>query len=261
VVAMIHSRALRYGLALAVLAGFAVGGWFWLRDSSFVQVRDVEITGITASEGDRVRESLEEAALHMTTLNVRKDVLNDSVRPYSSVAALNVKTDFPHKLSIEVVERQPVAALAANSKRRVPVTGAGVVLRGVTADRDLPSVALEHLPPGTKVTDAKLLRALAVAGAAPLALRRKTDELDVDDRGVVAFLNDGPELVFGTHDDADAKWVAAARVLAEPSAAGASYLDLRVPGRVAAGGLAPVASEDVDPNPQLEAENSPTLDP
>jgi cell division protein FtsQ len=136
-----------------------------------------------------------------------------------------------------------------------------VVLRGVAAGRDLPSVALEHLPPGEKVTDAKLLRALAVAGAAPAALRRKTEQFDVDDRGVVAFMDGGPDLVFGTDDDANAKWVAAARVLAEPSAAGATYLDLRVPGRVAAGGLAPVASEGVDPNPQLEGQNSPTLDP
>ena len=129
-----------------------------------------------------------------------------------------------------------MAALAADSKRRVPVTGAGVVLRGVTAGRDLPSVTLEHLPAGPKITDTKLLRALAVAGAAPPALRRKTEEFDFDDRGVIAFMNGGPDLVFGTADDAGAKWVAAARVLAETSAAGATYLDLRVPGRVAAGG-------------------------
>jgi cell division protein FtsQ len=258
---MFHSRALRAVVVVVVLAALGAGGWVWLRDSSIVRVREVEITGITASEGDRVREALEEAALHMTTLNVRKELLRETVRPYASVARLNIETDFPHKLSIEVVERQPVAALAANSKRRLPVTGSGVVLRGVAADRDLPSVTLDHLPSGPKVTDAKLLRALAVAGAAPLALRRKTEELDVDDRGVVAFMSGGPDLVFGTAEDADAKWVAAARVLAETSAAGATYLDLRVPGRVAAGGLAPVPAEGSDSNPQLEGENSPTLDP
>ena len=258
---MIHSRALRYVLVVVALVALGVGGWVWLRNSSFVEVRDVEITGITASEGDRVRDRLQEAALHMTTLNVRKDVLADTVRPYSSVARLNIKTDFPHKLSIEVVEQQPVAALASNSKRRVPVTGSGVVLRGVTADRELPSVTLDHLPSGPKVTDTKLLRALSVAGAAPAELRRKTLEFDVDDRGVVAFMDDGPDLVFGNDEEADSKWVAAARVLAETSAAGATYLDLRVPGRVAAGGLAPVAPEQPDPNPPPEAENSPTLDP
>ena len=61
--------------------------------------------------------------------------------------------------------------------------------------------------------------------------------------GLTIDLRDGPPLLFGTRDDAVAKWAAAARVLAEPSAAGATYLDLRVPGRVAAGGLGPVPQE------------------
>ena len=62
-------------------------------------------------------------------------------------------------------------------------------------------------------------------------------------------LKNGPELVFGTDADARAKWLAAARVLAESSAAGATYLDLRIPGRVAAGGLAPVEPGGREPEP------------
>ncbi|MET0811192.1 MAG: hypothetical protein ABWY65_08780, partial [Thermoleophilaceae bacterium] len=55
-----------------------------------------------------------------------------------------------------------------------------------------------------------------------------------------------PELIFGDARRARAKWAAAARVLADPEARGASYIDLRIPGRPAAGGLpaetvAPVA--------------------
>ena len=65
--------------------------------------------------------------------------------------------------------------------------------------------------------------------------------------------------MFGSDEDAAAKWRAAARVLAETSAQGATYLDLRIPGRVAAGGLAPLTPEEENPNPQPEAENSPTL--
>jgi cell division protein FtsQ len=73
-------------------------------------------------------------------------------------------------------------------------------------------------------------------------------------------MKNGPELVFGSDVDARAKWIAAARVLAESSAAGATYLDLRIPGRVAAGGLAPIDPTEDNSNPQPEAENSPTLD-
>jgi cell division protein FtsQ len=58
--------------------------------------------------------------------------------------------------------------------------------------------------------------------------------------GLEVTLGNGPRLIFGGRNDARAKWAAAARVLAEPSAQGATYLDLRVRGRVAAGGVGPV---------------------
>ncbi len=75
-------------------------------------------------------------------------------------------------------------------------------------------------------------------------------------------MHDGPDLVFGSGDDRRTRsGIAAARVLAEPSAQGATYLDLRIPGRVAAGGLAPIASPTPNPNPQPEGQNGPTLNP
>ena len=70
-------------------------------------------------------------------------------------------------------------------------------------------------------------------------------------------LRDGPELIFGSAGDARGKWRAAARVLAEPSSAGATYLDLRVPKLVAAGGVGPVdAGADADPDRSVPSEPS-----
>ncbi len=250
---------LRVLLGTVALLAVAGGGYAWVRESALVRVRHVEITGITASDGDRVRATLESTATEMTTLHVRERSLEDAVRPYPSVAGIKVTADFPHTLRIQVIEQRPVAALAAGDFKRVPVTASGVVLNGVVADRDLPSINLAAPAAGPRLTDAKLLRALAVAGAAPPDLLARTDELQTGSRGVVAALHNGPELLFGTDDEAAKKWEAAARVLAEPSAAGATYLDLRIPGRVAAGGLAPVASPTPDPNLQPEAENGATL--
>ena len=77
----------------------------------------------------------------------------------------------------------------------------------------------------------------------------------------------GPQLFFGTSARPLAKWMATARVLAEPSAAGAVYLDVRVPERVAAGGLGsapttPDTSLDLDPaNAQALPESTATLNP
>ena len=113
-------------------------------------------------------------------------------------------------------------------------------MNGVTAERDLPNLVVDDSAIGPKLTDRRALRALTIAGAAPDELSRRTAKLAVNKQGVVASLKNGPELVFGSDADARSKWIAAARVLAESSAAGATYLDLRIPGRVAAGGLAPI---------------------
>jgi cell division protein FtsQ len=256
---MLHR--LKVGLIALVVIALTAGGAFWLRDSDLVAVTDVEITGVTASDGDQVTKALTAAAEDMTTLHVREDALRDAVATYSSVGDIAATTDFPHKLTIRVIERRPVAALRGETGTRIPVTGSGIILRGITADRDLPSVFVERPPAGPRVTDKEILTALEVAAKAPDPLRGRTEELVVDDRGVIAALHNGPELVFGNGQEARKKWAAAARVLAEISAQGATYLDLRIPGRVAAGGLAPVETPAPDPNPQPEAENSPTLNP
>jgi cell division protein FtsQ len=252
-------RILRLGLGLIVVLALAATGWMWLRDSGFVAVRDVRITGVTASDGEQVKAALRSAALEMTTLHVRPEVLEQATANLTSVGSLKVTADFPHALDIHVTERQAVAALAARGKQRIPVTGDGIVLRGVTAERDLPNLVVDSDPVGQKLTDRRALRALTIAGAAPDELLRRSSEVAVNKKGVVVILKNGPELVFGTDADARAKWVAAARVLAESSAAGATYLDLRIPGRVAAGGLAPLEPADQNSNPQPEGENSPTL--
>ena len=87
------------------------------------------------------------------------------------------------------------------------------------------------------------------AAAAPAELLARSDRLWWGPKGLMADLRDGPPLVFGSADDAAVKWAAAARVLAEPSAAGATYLDLRVLGRVAAGGIGPVPQEPPPEDP------------
>lgn len=239
---------LRGFIAVILVAGLLGGGWLWARDASFARVTEVEVTGTTTSEGDAVRAALERAARDMTTLRVREDVLHEAVAPYRSVAGLRVEPDLLHGLRIQVLERRPVAALEGDG-HRTAVSGDGTVLRGVQADATLPSID-QTAPIGTQIKDARTRAALAVAAAAPPELLERSEEIYFGDEGLIADLDDGPPLVFGTADDAAAKWAAAARVLAAPSAAGATYLDLRVAGRVAAGGLGPVPQETPTPEAQ-----------
>ena len=235
-------------MTLLVLLVAIGGGWLWVRDSSLARVREVKITGTTTSEQSRIRSALESAARDMTTLHVREDALHSAVEAFPSVAGLSVRTDFPHGIAIEVHERRPVAALVTGD-RRVPVAADGTVLNGVRAERDLPEVRVKTMP--AERVDAPRVRAsVAVAAAAPEPLLVRTERLYWTDRGLTAELRDGPPLYFGNRDDAAAKWAAAARVLAEESAAGATYLDLRIKGRVAAGGVGPVPQEDPSSIPQ-----------
>jgi cell division protein FtsQ len=252
----------RIAAAALAVAIVLAGGWVWLRDASVVDVREVYITGLSSSEGPHIRQALHTAATDMTTLHVREGALRAAVRPYPSVAGIAVQADFPHKLSIEVLERMPVAALDAGG-RRVPASGDGLLLRGMRA-ADLPVLHVRSAPPGTRVTDRRVLGALGVAGVAPGALRSRIIRMRSGARGLTLDLRDGPDLLFGSRRDAGRKWAAAVRVLADPSAAGATYLDLRVPERVAAGGLGPVEQEPPEapsPNLQPEPESSPSLDP
>jgi cell division protein FtsQ len=242
-------RLLTRGLAgLLLLVLLVGGGWLWVRDSSLAKVRKVTVTGTTTSEQDQVRAALESAARGMTTLHVREEALRDAVAGYPSVAGLRVSTDFPHAMAIEVRERRPVAALLAGD-RRVPVSGDGVVLAGVSAPEDLPDVKVATAP-AKRVEDARTRAAVAVAAAAPAPLLARTERIGWGSRGLTAILSDGPPLYFGQKADAARKWVAAARVLREESAAGATYLDLRVTGRVAAGGVGPVPQEEPEVVPQ-----------
>ncbi len=226
---MTRRRYVFRGLAaVIVLAGLLFGGWMWVRDSALARVKVVHVTGTTTSEERRIRAALESAARDMTTLHVREDVLHDAVARYPSVAGLRVHTDFPHAMEIEVIEHRPVAALESGDTR-TPVSGDGIVLSGVRADDALPAIDRDR-PAGARVDDRRTREALAVAAAAPQPLLARGERLHWGPEGLTVVRRDGPPLFFG-------------------DAAGATYLDLRVTGRVAAGGLGPIPQEPAPTDP------------
>jgi Cell division protein FtsQ len=102
----------------------------------------------------------------------------------------------------------------------------------------LPAIETEVAARGERLSSSAALHAARVAGAAPAALRSRIEVITArKDDGIVVELHEGPELIFGDGRRAEAKWIAATRVLADPDAAGATYIDVRLPGRPAAGGL------------------------
>jgi len=220
---------------------------FWLRDSSLVGVNEVEVTGLTTKDGPRIQAMLESVGEDMTTLHVQQDELEEAVSTFPVVGSIYVEADFPHGLRIEVTER-PAAALVSVDDVPVPVAADGTLLRGLTPPEGLPLLRMEKPVTENQVTDPRTLRALLVTGAAPAGFPQRIDRVSEDaEQGVVIELEDGPEIIFGDADLVDEKWTAAVRVLADSDAAGATYIDVRLPERPVAGGLPVETIEPVAP--------------
>jgi cell division protein FtsQ len=221
---------------MLVLVALAAGGWVWLRNSSLVAVRRVTIAGVSGPDAGQIRSALRSAAHTMTTLDVRLGALRTAVAPYPVVKHLQVSTDFPHRLRIDVVEQVPVAMVSAGGGQ-VPVSADGTLLRdaNVTGAGALPTIALGVAPGGGRV-DGTALDDVRLLAAAPYAFLTKVSQASSDPvHGLSAQLRNGPELYFGTGSQLSAKWAAAMTVLAAASSAGAGYIDVSDPSRPAAG--------------------------
>jgi cell division protein FtsQ len=226
----------------ALLAGLIVLAsiyWLWFRDSSFVRVHEVEVSGLSGPQARVIRSALVDAGLSQTTLHVSIADLRAAVGDFPVVRAVTAQGEFPHKLRVQVELNMPVAILQTPSGRR-PVAADGLFLSDVPVAGTLPVLTAKAvLPPAKRVTAGAAFDLVRVVGLAPEALRARLRSVAFKPgSGIVAKLVQGPDLIFGDASRLPAKWMAAARVLAAAGARGASYIDLRLPERPAAGGLA-----------------------
>jgi cell division protein FtsQ len=231
------SRRLRGVLAIAGLLVALLCAGLWLRGSSLVRVNEVTVTGVAGPQAGEIRDALTVAALDMTTLNVDDDALRSAVSGYPVVRGLRTSTDFPHRLRITVDAYDPVAALQAGASMTT-VASDGRLLRG-TPSRGLPVVGVKTSPRGSRVSDALAVRAVRLLAAAPAPLRGRVARVFRGPRGLAVTVDNGPKLYFGGDERLGSKWAAAAQVLANDSARGASYIDVRIPERPVAGGFLP----------------------
>jgi hypothetical protein len=135
--------------------------------------------------------------------------------------------------------------LARAGEQQLPVAGDGTILNGVdVGDVKLPAIGVEELPVKGKLAGDGLEVAL-VMGAAPAELRELVEDVAIGPpEGVQVTLRGGIPVYFGGSEDAADKWVAAAAILADPKIDTLTYVDVRVPGRPAIGGAAPVVAGD-----------------
>jgi cell division protein FtsQ len=227
---------------LLVVGGLLFGAWLWVRDSALVAIDRVTITGVSGADASPIRSALRSAARNMTSLDVKMNQLRTAVAPFPEVKQLRVRTVFPHRMVIEVVEQRPVAVVQVGA-RQVPVAADGTLLRTLTVNTQLPIVPLTVPPVGRRLKEGRGADAVAVLAAAPdRFLARISQVTTVAGRGLVAGLRNGPSIYFGDTSRLRAKWLAVTEVLADPGSTGAAYIDVTDPGRPAAGaGTAPTS--------------------
>jgi cell division protein FtsQ len=230
-----HRRLRRALLALSACLVVLGGGWLWLRDSSLVAVEQVRISGVSGPEARAIEASLSAAARRMTTLDVRVAALRAAVAPFRLVRDLAATPSFPHGLHISVIEQPPVAAVWAGGQRTA-VAADGVLLGPALLSSSLPTLSdSSETVAGLRLRNADLLGAATVLGAAPGPLARFLVRAFTGPKGLTVAMRNGLLAYFGDASRPHAKWLAFARVLAEPRAAGATYVDVRLPERPAAG--------------------------
>lgn len=216
-----------------VAAALAAGFQFWFRDSSFVRVERVEVTGLEGNGG--AEAALSSTAAEMSTLDVDEGALRAAVADQPDVASLSATADFPHALTIDVVVRRPAAY--ADADGGTILAGDGVVLAtGVDRPDGIPPIVAEAPgAAGDRANGPALVLAL-ILGAVPREVSAQVESARVDpENGPIVTLSGGLELRFGNTSQADLKWRAASAVLADPGLTSATYIDLSVPSRPVAG--------------------------
>jgi cell division protein FtsQ len=232
-------RARRLSLRVVICTALALpllgGSWMWLRNSSLVAVEHVHIAGAHGAQAIEIRHALDAAALRMSTMNVNTAALRSAVAAYPEVGAISASASFPHTLSIQVSERLPVATLVGPGERTA-IAADGTVLGPALASDALPTVAAKTAPaPGTHLREASALAAAAALGAAPAPLLRYVTRVYEGPEGLTLQMHNGLLVYFGDDSYPHAKWLSLARVLSSPDASGATYVDVRLPARPAAG--------------------------
>ncbi len=237
-------RRLRIALIALLLAlPLLTGGWLWLRHSSLVEVEHVHVSGLARVQGvdtAAIESALRNAARGMSTLDLAPARLRAAAASYPIVRSIQAHASFPHELRIAVIEQPPVAALVSGGARTA-VAADGVALGAGLLSGALPLVDAGRgqaatLPlAGHPVAAGWQRQALLVIAAAPAQIAPQIERAYSGSKGLMLAMRGGLLAYFGDATRPHAKWLSLIRVLADPSSAGAAYVDVRLPERPAAG--------------------------
>jgi cell division protein FtsQ len=186
------------GLVLLVGLGFGVRALLY--DAGLADVEGVTVTGAATVP---VREILAAADVQLGRPLVAADTSGIAARvaKLPGVASVQVGRSWPHTLTIEIVERVPVAT-AQTPQGTELVDGSGVVYTGPMRP-GLPRLSFGAVGPN----DASTVAALAALAALPEQLRAQVLTVDVSVAGEGA----GGQVMFGLTENRQVRWGTADR--------------------------------------------------
>ncbi|MGK2931717.1 MAG: cell division protein FtsQ/DivIB [Solirubrobacterales bacterium] len=224
-------------LLLLAGVGLFAGYQYWLRDSSLVEIRDLQVDGVTTEteEGKQIRDAVEVAAGEMTTLHLKPEVLDEELSRFPRVRSASIEASFPNSATVTVDQRTDGSVFDTGADRLLIATDGTVLGSAGEGTETLPEIEAGDPPAGPQLEGRTLVQAL-VLGAVPTALRSYVVGSDFRKDGVEVTLSNGLVLLFGDASKADQKWRAAASVIADPDLYEAGYVDLSVPRRPAVRG-------------------------
>ena len=157
--AKVRRRTLVVGSALCVaVVAFLV---YVLLNSSLLETRKLEVSGVTGERGRAVEAA---AAVPMGSALAFLDTgaISDRVKELPWIASVSVKTHLPHTVSIELVERNPVAWVRPGSEITI-TTSTSVSPSSTTRNSSGgPSTSSTTIPTSSTVATSTTTRAPAV---------------------------------------------------------------------------------------------------
>ncbi|MBJ7470955.1 MAG: FtsQ-type POTRA domain-containing protein, partial [Solirubrobacteraceae bacterium] len=218
------------------LVAFLALTWVVLMYTPLAHPRDLEVDGATGLSADKIQRAVEDAAQGQSTFRVSEEQLMAAVAGYPEVAAIEIDAHPPFRLDLTVVMRPPVGRVQIGG-RTFTVAGDGTVLQRASeaaVPKLDPSLGALTLRDGRLTGDGGALPVLAAAPESFMDLIRAVRR---GSAGIEVELQRGPRLIFGSAEAPADKWAAATAVIADGAATRATYIDVRVPGRPAVGGL------------------------
>lgn len=205
-------RGLRGGGArrafIVLLTAGVVGSTAWLLFvSPVLGVRNVQIVGnLTVSTAEIEKRAAIPELQPLATVDLA--TVESRVRGIRKIARATAARSWPSTLTIEVVEREPVAVAPVGGGVALLDRGGVVIEVKAAAPPRLPVLKLATPGPGDPATRA----ALSVVDALPKEIGRRVDEVRAPSAdGISLRLADGREVIWGGPERAGEK----ARVLVE----------------------------------------------